>query len=135
MFLTNFNFKMIAPSEKRTTIKFHWYKTDKNWFYHWNNNIIVNLDFGNSEITIDIKNNKFGGVYKFEKIQSEKDNIENYTACKLNPKNKDISFTVQVFKNYKKVIIENKKFGKISLINGNVKYDGMKFYNFFEEAG
>ena len=107
MFLTNFNFKMIAPSEKRTTIKFHWYKTDKNLFYHWNKRIIVNFDFGNSEITIDIKNNKFGGVYKFEKIQSEKNNNENFTAYKLKPNNKDISFTVQVFKNYKKVIIVN----------------------------
>ena len=134
MFLTNFNFNMIAPSEKRTTIKFHWYKTDKNWFYHWNNKIIVNFDFGNSEITIDIKNNKFGGVYKFEKIQSEKNNIENFTAYKLKPNNKDISFTVQVFKNYKKVIIENKNFGKLSLINGNIIYDGLKFYKFFEEA-
>ena len=125
---------MIASSEKRTTIKFHWYKTDKNLFYHWNKRIIVNFDFGNSEITIDIKNNKFGGVYKFEKIQSEKNNNENFTAYKLKPNNKDISFTVQVFKNYKKVIIVNKNFGKLSLINGNAIYDGMKFYNFFEEA-
>ena len=125
---------MIAPSEKRTTIKFHWYKTDKNLFYHWNKRIIVNFDFGNSEITIDIKNNKFGGVYKFEKIQSEKNNNENFTAYNLTPNNKDISFTVQVFKNYKKVIIVNKNFGKLSLINGNAIYDGMKFYNFFEEA-
>lgn len=60
------------------------------------------------EITIDIKNNKFGGVYKFEKYSLKKNNNENFTAYKLKPNNKDISFTVQVFKNYKKVIIVNK---------------------------
>ena len=125
---------MIAPSEKRKTIKFHWYKTDKNWFYHWSNKIIVNFDFGNSEITIDLKNHKFGGVYKLEKIRSEKDKIENYKAYKLKPNNKDVSFTVQVFKNYKKVIIGNKNFGEISLTNGSVIYDGMKFYTLFEES-
>lgn len=73
---------MIAPSEKRTTIKFHWYKTDKNWFYHWNNNIIVNFDFGNSEMRIELKNKNFGGDYTIEKQISKNDTYTTFLVHK-----------------------------------------------------
>ena len=132
MFLTNFNFKMIAPSEKRTTIKFHWYKTDKNLFYHWNKRIIVNFDFGNSEITIELKNKNFGGDYTIEKQISKNDK---FTAFLVHKKQNGsaVNFKIKLFQNHKKVIVESENSDKISFINGEVIYDGMKFYRFFEE--
>ena len=123
---------MIAPSEKRTTIKFHWYKTDKNWFYHWNNNIIVNFDFGNSEMRIELKNENFGGDYTIEKQISKNDT---YTTFLVHKKQNEsaVNFKIKLFKNHKKVIVESENSDKILFINGEVIYDGMKFYRFFEE--
>lgn len=123
---------MIAPSEKRTTIKFHWYKTDKNWFYHWNNNIIVNFDFGNSEMRIELKNKNFGGDYTIEKQISKNDT---YTTFLVHKKQNEsaVNFKIKLFKNHKKVIVESENSDKILFINGEVIYDGMKFYRFFEE--
>ena len=123
---------MIAPSEKRTTIKFHWYKTDKNWFYHWNNNIIVNFDFGNSEMRIELKNKNFGGDYTIEKQISKNDT---YTTFLVHKKQNEsaVNFKIKLFKNHKKVIVESENSDKILFINGKVIYDGMKFYRFFEE--
>ena len=122
---------MIAPSEKRTTIKFHWYKTDKNWFYHWNNNIIVNFDFGNSEMRIELKNKNFGGDYTIEK-QISKNNT--FTTFLVHKKQNGgaVNFKIKLFNN-KKVIVESENSDKILFINGKVIYDGMKFYRFFEE--
>ena len=131
MFLTNFNFKMIAPSEKRTTIKFHWYKTDKNWFYHWNNNIIVNFDFGNSEMRIELKNKNFGGDYTIEKQISKNNTFTTFLVHKKQ-NGGTVNFKIKLFNN-KKVIVESENSDKILFINGKVIYDGMKFYRFFEE--
>lgn len=122
---------MIAPSEKRTTIKFHWYKTDKNWFYHWNNNIIVNFDFGNSEMRIELKNKNFGGDYTIEKQISKNNTFTTFLVHKKQ-NGGTVNFKIKLFNN-KKVIVESENSDKILFINGKVIYDGMKFYRFFEE--
>ena len=122
---------MIAHSEKRTTIKFNWYKTDKNWFYHWNNNIIVNFDFGNSEMRIELKNKNFGGDYTIEKQISKNNTFTTFLVHKKQ-NGGTVNFKIKLFNN-KKVIVESENSDKILFINGKVIYDGMKFYRFFEE--
>ena len=123
---------MIAHSEKRTTIKFNWYRKDSSWFFYWNRKITINFDFGNSEIRIEIKNKNFGGDYTIEKQISKNDTFTAFLVHKKQNEG-DVNFNIKLFNNNKKVIVESENSDKILFINGEVIYDGMKFYRFFEE--